>query len=204
MSASDQHFKTISNIVTKLLLFSDATHKTRVDRLETLLFTYDFTDYASACRVITDLQGRLRKSIEVEELAVHTQQIQTQEDEIELLKLKAHIYLLGDELNFIFDAIKQAQDRFDDQTDRKSALLLNASSSEISWNMMDEQQELLAKHVVQDIDYYWLSRQDSSTYNDLAIGSLQAFDGSKDAVWTEILSKYNEPPNHPLLKVYSF
>ncbi|PBK72706.1 hypothetical protein ARMSODRAFT_953107 [Armillaria solidipes] len=200
VSASDQHFKTISNIVTKLLLFSDATHKTRVDRLETLLFTYDFTDYASACRVITDLQGRLRKSIEVEELAVHTQQIQTQEDEIELLKLKAHIYLLGDELNFIFDAIKQAQDRFDDQTDRKSALLLNASSSEISWNMMDEQQELLAKHVVQDIDYYWLSRQDSSTYNDLAIGSLQAFDGSKDAVWTEILSKYNEPPNHPLLK----
>ncbi|KAK0468225.1 golgi-body localization protein domain-containing protein [Desarmillaria tabescens] len=200
VSASDQHFKTISNIVTKLLLFSDVTHKTRIDRLETLLFTYDFTDYASACRVITDLQGRLRKSIEVEELAMHTQQIQTQEDEIELLKLKAHVYLLGDELNFIFDAIKLAQDRFDEQTDRKSALLLNASSSEISWNMIDEQQELLAKHVVQDIDYYWLSRQDSSTYNDLAIGSLQAFDGSKDAVWTEILSKYNEPPNHPLLK----
>lgn len=200
VSASDQHFKTISNIVTKLLLFSDATHKTRVDRLETLLFTYDFTDYASASRVITDLQGRLRKSIEVEELAMHTQQIQSREDEIELLKLKAHIYLLGDELNFIFDAIKLAQDRFDDQTDQKSALLLNASSSEISWNMLDEQRELLAKHVVKDIDYYWLSRQDSSTYNDLAIGSLQAFDGSKDAVWTEILSKYNEPPNHPLLK----
>ncbi len=120
---------------------------------------------------------------------------------VELLRLKAHIYLLSDELNLIFDAIKLAQDRFDDSTDRKSALLLNTSSSEISWNMLDENREMLAKLVVQDIDYYWLSRQDSSTVNNLSVGNLQAFDGSKDAVWAEILSKYDDPPNHPLLRV---
>ncbi|KAF9055459.1 hypothetical protein BDZ89DRAFT_1056032 [Hymenopellis radicata] len=200
VTASDRHFKTISNIVSKLLLFSDATHKTRIDKLETLLFTYDFTDLTSAAKVIEDLQTRLREGLAIATLAGERINYERRVEVMELLRLKAHIYLLSDELNLIFDAIKLAQDRFDDSTDRKSALLLNTSSSEISWNMLDENREMLAKLVVQDIDYYWLSRQDSSTVNNLTVGNLQAFDGSKDAVWAEILSKYDDPPNHPLLR----
>jgi hypothetical protein len=60
---------------------------------------------------------------------------------------------------------------------------------------------MLAKLVVQNIDFFWLSRQDSSTVNNLTVGNLQAFDGSQDARWAEILSKHDEPANHPLLKV---
>jgi hypothetical protein len=67
--------------------------------------------------------------------------------------------------------------------------------------MLDDQKEMLAKLVVQNIDFYWLSRQDSSTVNNLTVGNLQAFDGAQDAQWAEILSKYDEPANHPLLKV---
>jgi len=37
--------------------------------------------------------------------------------------------------------------------------------------------------------------------NDLTIGNLQAFDGSRDAIWTEILLKHDEPASHPLRKV---
>jgi hypothetical protein len=201
VAASDQHFQAISNIVTELLLFSDAAHKTRLEKLETLLFTYDFTDLASAATVVADLQGRLRSAMETERTAELNLRLVGEEGKLKLLKLKAHIILLAEELNFLFDAIKLAQDRFDDQTDRKSALLLHTSSSEISWRMLDDQRDLLAKLVVQDIDYYWLSRQDSSTVNNLAVGNLQAFDGSRNAAWTEILSKYDEPTNHPLLKV---
>jgi len=69
--------------------------------------------------------------------------------------------------------------------------------------MLDDKRELLAKLVVQNIDYYWLSKQDSSTVNNLLVGNLQAFDGSRDALWAEIVSKYDEPHNHPLLKVSS-
>jgi hypothetical protein len=67
--------------------------------------------------------------------------------------------------------------------------------------MLDDQREMLAKLVVQNIDFFWLNRQDSSTVNNLTVGNLQAFDGSRDARWAEILSKYDEPANHPLLKV---
>ncbi|KAG6831126.1 hypothetical protein H0H92_012551 [Tricholoma furcatifolium] len=202
VSANDDHFQAISNVITHLLLFSDAAHKTRLEKLETLLFTYDFTDLASAAKVVANLQSRLNEAHEAQMTAEynHSRKLDEKEGQLELLKLKAHIFLLSEELNFLFDAIKLAQDRHDDHSDRKSALLLAASSDEISWKMLDDRRELLSKLVVQNISFYWLSRQDSSTSNDLSVRNLQAFDGSRYAIWPEIVSKHDEPANHPLLK----
>uniref|UniRef100_A0A0W0FJY9 Uncharacterized protein n=1 Tax=Moniliophthora roreri TaxID=221103 RepID=A0A0W0FJY9_MONRR len=200
VTANDQHFQIISNIITKLLLFSDAAHKTRIDKLSTMMFTYDFTDLTSAAEVVSGVQRQIRNALDVEYNAHKSGRLDDEELAFELLKLRAHIVSLTEELNLLFEAIKFAQDRYDDQNDRKSALLLNASSSEISWRMLDDQRNMLAKLAVQNIDYYWLSRQDSSTVNNLSVGNLQAFDGSKDAKWAEIVSKYDDPPNHPLLK----
>ncbi|KAG6843470.1 hypothetical protein H0H93_000879, partial [Arthromyces matolae] len=202
VSAGDEHFKAISQVITKLVLFSDPAHKTRLEKLETLLFTYDFTDLSSAAKVIANLQDRLGEAHDARTAAEynHTRRLEEKEGQLELLKLKAHIFLLSEELNFLFDAIKLAQDRHDEHSDQKSALLLHASSDEISWKMLDDRRELLAKLVVQNIDFYWLNRQDSSTSNDLSVRNLQAFDGSRYAMWPEIVSKYDEPANHPLLK----
>lgn len=201
MSANTEHFQAISNIVTKLLLFSDPAHKIRLDRLETLIFTYDFTDLASAANVVSNLQSRLRDALETERTMRNSRRLEDEEGHLKLLQLKSHIFLLSEELNLLFDSIKMAQDRFDDQTDQKSALLLHASSADISWRMLDARRNLLSKLAVANINFHWLSRQDSSTVNHLTIGNLSAFDGSRYAIWAEILSKYDEPPNHPLLKV---
>ncbi|KAJ6485160.1 golgi-body localization protein domain-containing protein [Mycena vitilis] len=199
VTANDQHFQTISNIVTRLLLFSDAAHKTRMNKLETLLFTYDFNDLASVANVVTDLQTSLRDAIETE-LIADISHLTPEAANLEILKLKAHKMLLSEELSGLFECIKLAQDQRENQSEPKSALLLHTYSSEISWRMLDDQREMLAKLVVQNIDFFWLSRQDSSTVNNLSVGNLQAFDGSRDARWAEILSKYDEPANHPLLK----
>jgi hypothetical protein len=206
VSAGDEQFQAISHIVTKLLLFSDAAQKTRLDKLETLLFTYDFTDLASAANVVSGLQSRLKDAMEAQQIAenTHSRRLQEEEGKMELLKLKAHIFLLTEELNLLFDAIKLAQDRLDDRTDQKSALLLHTSSSEISWHMLDDRRDLLSKLVVQEIDFHWLNRQDSSTGNNLTVGNLQAFDGSRHALWVEILSKHDEPLSHPLVKVCNY
>lgn len=201
MSASDRHFQAISDIVTGLLLFSDAGRKTHMSKLETLLFSYDFTDLASAATVVADLQHRLRNAKDTYRDAAKRFKEVRYEGGFELLQLRAHIFLLSDELNLIFEGIKLAQSRGDDRADQKSALLLQASSSEIAWQMLDEHRDLMAKLAVRNINYTWLSREDSSTVNTLAIGDLQAFDGSPNAVWAEILSKHNEPANHMMAKV---
>ncbi|KAF8195786.1 golgi-body localization protein domain-containing protein [Mycena galopus ATCC 62051] len=199
VTANDQHFDTISNIVTQLLLFSDAAHKTRMNKLETLLFTYDFNDLASVANVVTDLQTSLRDAIETE-LIADVSHLTAEAAKLEILKLKAHKMLLSEELSGLFECIALAQDQRENKSEPKSALLLHTYSSEISWRMLDDQREMLAKLVVQNIDFFWLSRQDSSTVNNLTVGNLQAFDGSRDARWAEILSKYDEPANHALLK----
>ncbi|OSD04190.1 hypothetical protein PYCCODRAFT_1476242 [Trametes coccinea BRFM310] len=200
VSANDRHFQAISNIVTNLVLFTDAAHKTRAEKLESLLFSYDFTNLGSAADVVANMQQRLRQAIETKREAEPKLLGYGNPGRVELLKIDAHILLLVEELNLIFDAIKLAQDKASDQSDQKSALLLHASSEELSWRMLDRNDQLLAKLAVRDTDFYWLSRHDSSTVNKLAIGDLQAFDGAADAEWTEILSKYDEPATHPLVK----
>ncbi|KAG2013550.1 hypothetical protein CC2G_010449 [Coprinopsis cinerea AmutBmut pab1-1] len=209
VSATTEHFQAISNVVTKLLLFSDAAHKTRLDRLETMIFTYDFRDLHSASNVISNLQKRLRDVVETQETTARNAGIQMRRLDNELerenkLRIRFHILSLQEELGLLFDAIKLAQDRFDASAEQNNALLLHASSIEISWRMLDERRNLLAKLVVQDINFHWLNRQDSSTVNHLTVGNLTAFDGSRYAMWAEIISKYDEPANHPLLKVTSY
>ncbi|EEB92855.1 hypothetical protein MPER_08573, partial [Moniliophthora perniciosa FA553] len=149
------------------------------------MFTYDFTDLTSAAEVVSGVQRQIRNALDIEYNAHKSGRLDDEELTFELLKLRAHIVSLTEELNLLFEAIKFAQDRFDDQNDRKSALLLNASSSEISWRMLDDQRNMLAKLAVQNIDYYWLSRQDSST---------------KAQMWPEIFSKYDDPRNYPISK----
>ncbi|KAI6105796.1 hypothetical protein F5141DRAFT_1189568 [Pisolithus sp. B1] len=151
-------------VLTNLVLFSDVAHKARLEKLETLLFAYDFTDLRSAAKVVTGLQNRLRSAID------------TYNDVVR--QLQGH---------------RPEPNQADDNTDQKSALLLRASSSEISWRMIDEHRELLAKLALQNIDFTWLSKQDSSTVSRLSTGS-------PHAVWTEIVSKYEEPSNHSLTK----
>jgi hypothetical protein len=203
VSADDKHFQTISNIVTKLLLFSDAAHKERLDKLETLLFSYDFMDLCQAADVIANLQSRLRAALETERTLEHNHRhIPSEEDtKVGRLHLRSHILALTEELDYLFGAIKLVQGRTDERMDQKSALFVHASSSEMSWRMLGDDKDLLAKLVIEHSNFYWLSRQDSAMVNDLVIGNLQAFDGSREAVWTEILLKHDEPANHPLHKV---
>ncbi|TCD68203.1 hypothetical protein EIP91_011375 [Steccherinum ochraceum] len=200
VSANDRHFGAISNIVTDLLLFSNAALKTRSDRLEKMLFSYDFTNVASAADVVADLQARLRHAVEIKREAEWKLLRYGEDGDVEKLKIMAHILLLSEELDYVFDAIKLAQDKVNNRTGQNSALLLHASSAEISWRMLDRVDQLLAKLAVREIDFRWLSRQDSSVVNNLAVGDLQAFDGAADAEWTEILSKFEEKSNHPLVK----
>ncbi|OBZ70295.1 hypothetical protein A0H81_09960 [Grifola frondosa] len=200
ISANDRHFQAISNIVTDLVLYSDVALKARSEKLEKMLFSYDFTNLASAADVVTNMQQRLRHALETKWGAEQKLRSFGEPGQIELLKIDAHILFLVEELNLTFDAIKLAQDKIGEHSDQKSALLLHASSNEVSWRMLDRHDQLLAKLAVRNIDFYWLNRHDSSTVNKLAVGDLQAFDGAADADWTEILSKYDEPSTHPLVK----
>lgn len=200
VTADASAFAAISSIVNDLLLFSDPARKARSLQLETMIFGYDFDNYRSAAKVVSDLQSRLRWRLLLDEF-YRTQWVHESKPCKEVMDNKMYILKLSEELNMIFDAFKLAQIKTDDRShDKKSALRLHTSSSDISWRMLDNNRELLAKVAVRGIDFSWLSRQDSSTTSVIQVEDLQAFDGSPNALWPEVLTKYNEPLNHHMMK----
>jgi hypothetical protein len=189
VGATDRHLQAISDVITDLVLFSDAAHKARAEKLEKMLFSYDFTDLLSAASVISDMQGRLRYVVESERLQ-QTQLLEAGDaGRLELLNLKARALSLSEELNLIFDAIKLAQDKADDHGDRKSALMLRATSGDIAWRMLDKESGLLAKLAMRKIEFSWLSRTDSTTISRLTLGDLRAENPDPQAMWAEMLSR---------------
>ena len=185
-------------------MFSDPAHKSRLERLETLLFSYDFTDFKSSANVVSGLQSRLREAVNQEQDAQwRLRHFAATEDQakLEMAKIRADVLALADELAYIFEAIRLAQDRSEGTSEHKSALLLLASSPEISWRMLDSRRDLLAKLSVNGVKFSWLNRQDSAVVNTLRIGDLHVFDGHHDAAWPEILCKHNEPRDHHLVRV---
>src|ERR1700761_8444844 len=201
--ANCKHFGSISNVVTDLLLYSDPIYQRRAEELETYLILYDFHDLIEASTVVQDYQQRIRDLTAAINYVTESTRENNAGPSISSTELKAQVLVASEELDTIFEAIKLAQEKThgDHQEDQKMALRLLATSSEVSWQMIETSADLLAKVVVRDVGFSWLSRQDSSTVNKLVIRDFQAFDGSANAIWPEILSKYREPQNHPLVKV---
>jgi hypothetical protein len=200
VEANSRHFCTISQVLTDLLLYSDPMYQRRAEELQTYTILYDFQDLGVAARVIAGYQDRIRN------LQQAAQDVSlTSGDHLfdeESCRIRAQILASLEELDIIFDAIKLAQEKANDTSeDQKMALRLLAKSSEISWRMLAPTSELLAKLSLKDVQFSWLSRQDSSTQNNLRIRDLHAYDGSSIAIWPELLAKHSEPANHPLIKV---
>jgi len=201
VAAKSKNFQTISSVVTDLLLVSDAGHHSRVEKLETFLFSYDFTDLFGAANLIRDLQLRIRQLIQVERGYAFRYEALDATEQLDMLAVSAQILVLAEELSFVFDAIGAAQAQSTDLHDDQLGLRLLASSKEISWNMLDDNAELLAKLVVSGIHFNWLNKQDSSTSSHLVVSDLRALHSSPTAIWPEILVKHDQPPNHHMVKV---
>jgi len=172
------------------------------EELETYTIVYDFQDLGEAARVIAEYQDRIRNlQLSAREYNSPSGDRSMIPFDDEPLRLKAQILASLEELDIIFDAIKLSQEKASDNSqEQKMALRVLARSSEISWRMLAPTSGLLAKLSLKGVSFSWLNRQDSSTENSLRISDFHAYDGSSIAVWPELLAKYSEPANHPLVK----
>jgi hypothetical protein len=132
-------------------------------------------------RVIDRMQTNLRANTDRRRL----------EHSVELAALKAEKRQLVDELDLLFLAIAAAQDPRDaeDKTER-SSFKFEATSSEISWNMLSADKRLLAKTALKQSKFSVLSQKDSSDIIEITIMDLQALNGQPDALFPEMLSRY--------------
>ncbi|KAG9090469.1 hypothetical protein FS749_000515 [Ceratobasidium sp. UAMH 11750] len=196
MSANSKNFAAIYNIVSDLVLYTDPDQRERNRQLQMYMYSYDFRDFMSSARVVSQLQQRLRTLLETE-TQYACQGSPLTEDR---LMTRAQIFLVSEELNLIFKAIRLVQEQDENASDEnKSNMRFDAFAQEISWKMLEDTNDTLAKLSVRGIEYAWHSQKDSSAANKLVINDLQALDSSPDAVFTEMLVKYDKASSHPMV-----
>ena len=174
-----------------MLLYHDPCQKKHNEALERFIYLYGFEDRNSTVDVVTNMQEHLRQLQHVAEgYELHFDGLD-QDGKFELLAIKSQIYSLATELGFIFEGISRARARREDADSSETfAIRLDASSSDISWKMLDLDTALLAKLAIRGVRYSWLTRTDGSMSNEFLVDDLQGLDGSPDAVFSEMVVKY--------------
>lgn len=199
VSANAQNFAAIYNIVSDLILYTDPDQRERNRQLQMFMYAYDFHDFMESARVVSELQQRLRSLLSTETQMASTKGAELTEDR---LMTRAHIFLLSEELHLIFKAIRLVQEQDESASDEnKSNMRFDATANEVSWKMLEDTNDTLAKLSVRGIEYAWHSQKDSSAANKLVIKDLQALDSSPEAVFPEMLVKYDKASSHPMFAV---
>ncbi|KIO32802.1 hypothetical protein M407DRAFT_18267 [Tulasnella calospora MUT 4182] len=201
VTANSNSFRAINNIITHLILYSDPSHSRRNEALEKFLFTYDFTDVSSSVDVVLTMQNRIRQLLQTARLVDLNYGSLDEMGQMDALKVQAELTSLGDKLDFIFEAIRLAQEKARNlDNNLSSALQLQVSSDLISYNMLGPSSNLIAKLAVKGVGFQWTNRKDSSTSSVLTIKDFQAFNGLPTATFPEILLALPQPSSHPMVK----
>jgi BLTP2/FMP27/Hobbit, C-terminal len=174
-----------------LLLYQDPMQKSHCEALDRFIYVYDFRDRHTAADVVANIQRDLRQLRQLAQGYELHFDVLDQAAKLDLLAVKSQMFTLTKELGLIFEAISHVQAKMQSAVGHDSfAIRLDASSSEISWNMLDGTGSLLAKLSLRGLRYTWLSRMDGSMNNRLAIDDMQALNGSPTALFPEMLVKY--------------
>ncbi|CAG7848535.1 UPF0648 protein C3H5.09c [Serendipita indica DSM 11827] len=201
LQANSDHFTSLYNVVTDLLLYSDPSNRIRLDRLENFIFNDDISDSATTATEISLRQGRIRALSEQLNDFTQRQGDLRSSERLEMNRIASRMMIQTEELGLIFDAIQSVQQRDEQSSSNKAGIRLEASSSEITWNLMDKDGSLFMRLALRAIDFLWISAQDGSSSNKLKIKDLEALDARPNAKFPEMISKQTKwLTDHPMAK----
>ena len=121
---------------------------------------------------------------------------------MEMNRIAATLMTQTEELGLIFDAVQTVQDRDELASQSKVGIRLEATSPELTWNLIDNNGSLLAKLALRSMDFLWISSQDGSSANRLKIKDLEAVDARRNAKFPEMISKHKKwLQDNPMAKV---
>lgn len=202
LQADSDHFASLYNVVIDLLLYSDPSNRSRLDRLEAFMMNDDISDSASTVKEISFRQNRIRAlSEQINDFTLREEELRPS-DRMEMNSIAASIMSQTEELGLIFDAIQLVQDRDEVASAGKAGIRLETSSSELTWNLMERDGSLLSRLTLRYLDFLWISSQDGSSANRLKIKDLEAVDGRPGAKFPEMVSKQKKwLVDNPMAKV---
>jgi hypothetical protein len=187
LQANSAAFASIYNVLSDVLLYADPSQRARLDRLEAFMLNDNLNDLNTVREEINLRQSRIRDLTErISTLQLRLGDQPSSQGRMELALIQSDLTKQTDELGLIFDAVQINREK----GDTKPGLWLEASSSDITWHMLDDSNHLLAKLSLKGLSLTWTSNTDGSTKNQLVIKDLQALDARPDAPFPEMLLKH--------------
>ncbi|EGG04706.1 uncharacterized protein MELLADRAFT_78278 [Melampsora larici-populina 98AG31] len=192
--ATALHYRAIYNVVTDLCLYTDPAQKKRNAALETMQYAYDVDDLSGMAEQIQEQQSRIRLDRRriVEEYAHLTALDDSRM--FELTRREFNLWANGSDLNLMIEAIRRSQEsrRGRSAKENQAGVQLQAHAKVITWHMIAENGESIAKLSITDTNFDWCSLPDTSVTNRLYVQDMLALNISADQnrTFDEILSRY--------------
>lgn len=114
----------------------------------------------------------------------------TEEGKGELFKIRTDQLEATEQLFTVFAAIAVNQSREDARAALKSASRMDVRVGGIAWHMLQDNLKPLVKLDIEGTLYSHLSNKDGSTDSALAIGDLSALNSDADAIYPEVMVRY--------------
>lgn len=189
LQANSDHFTSLYNVVTDLLLYADPSSRSRLDKLEAFSLNNDISDPASTASEIAFRQRRIRALGEqLNDFSLRQGDLRPSERS-EMNIIASNLMSQSEELSLIFDAVQLVQERDESATETKAGIRLEATSKDLTWDLNQHDGTLLARLAVRSIDFLWISSHDGSSASRLKIKDLEALDGRPGANFPEMITK---------------
>ena len=189
--ADTHHYTALYNVVTDLILYQDPEQRQRSQKMDTFVYSFDRRDAYRYVTEVTQLQQRIRESESLikayEEHYTHL----APEGKLGLIDIRADLLSSVENLNMIYDAVSLHRNYTERAAALKGSIRLKAYAGEVAWYMFGVD-TLLAKVTMTGTDFDWIRKKDSSTDSTLIVADMQALNSSPDAVFPEMLAKYQK------------
>ncbi|ORX40254.1 golgi-body localization protein domain-domain-containing protein [Kockovaella imperatae] len=192
VAATSKHYTALYNVVTDLLLYVDPKHRQRSERIDNFIYAFDRKD-RNPQKLILDLftlQQEIRHLAALERGYAANMDLLDESGREELFKIRTDQMEGMEQLFTVFEAISVNQARDDAKAALKTASRMDVRVGGIAWHMLRDDLTPLIKLDIEGTLYSIVSNKDGSTDNAAVFGELSALNSSHEAMYPEVLARY--------------
>ncbi|KNZ59490.1 hypothetical protein VP01_171g3 [Puccinia sorghi] len=203
--ATATHYRAIYNVITDLCLYIDPAQKRRNAALETMQFAYDVDDLEGMAEQIQQQQAQIRSYRNKLDEGYVDLNLFDDARMAALTQCEYQLWIHASDLNLMVEAIRRSQaSRLGrSKAEKLPGSQLSGQAKSITWHMLTDTGEAIAKLSVTDTRFESYTLPDTSVSNRLYVQDMLALNISADSdrQFDEILSRYE--PYSPLDPVRS-
>ncbi|PLW06226.1 hypothetical protein PCANC_27453 [Puccinia coronata f. sp. avenae] len=192
--ATATHYRAIYNVITDLCLYIDPAQKRRNAALETMQFAYDVDDLEGMAEQIQQQQAQIRLYRNKLDEGYVDLNVFDEARMAALTRCEYQLWIHASDLNLMVEAIRRSQaSRLGrSKAEKLPGSQLSGHAKSITWHMLADSGEAIAKLSVTDTRFESYTLPDTSVSNRLHVQDMLALNISADSdrQFDEILSRY--------------